>query len=394
MLLVSKLLVGALLVGTVCLAACTIGGRRAESREGPASVGSRPFGRTQAGAPATLYELYAGGAAVVRLTDYGATVVSLEVPDRDGILADVVLGFDDVLGYQSSANQFFGCTTGRVANRIRNGRFTVDGREYSLEINNPPNHLHGGSRGLHTHLWHAESSTASGEARVRFTRKSPDGESGYPGRLALVVTYTLNSRDELIIDYEGRTDTPTPVNLTNHSYFDLAGAGAATILDHEIEIAASRFTPTDDTLIPTGELAPVAGSALDFREPRTIGSRLAEVDRVPWIGYDHNYVLDGPLEGSVPDAPGRYLRFACRLRHPESGRTLEIYTTQPGLQFYSGNFLHGQTGKGGARYEQRSALCLEPQDFPDAVNQPAFPSVVLKPGQIWRHRALYRFSAH
>ncbi len=391
MLFVSKVVFGALLMGAISLASCAAVGGSPQGKAGVPSVESRSFGRTRAGVPATLYVLRGGGSVVVALTDYGATVVSIETPDREGEMADVVLGFDDVMSYQSSANQWFGCTTGRVANRIAKGRFTLDGEEYALEINNPPNHLHGGSYGLNARMWEADAGTGPEGARVRFKTTSLAGDGGYPGKLALVVTFTLNAKDELRIDYEARSDAATPVNLTNHCYFDLAGAGAPTILDHELEIAASRITPTDADLIPLGTLASVENTPLDFRRSQRIGARIAQLEFAPEQGYDHNYVLDGGSSEFEPIA-GHSFSFACRLRERESGRTLEIYTTEPGLQFYSGNFLHDQTGKGGKTYARRSALCLEPQHFPDSVNQPSFPSTILRPGHVWQNSAVYRFS--
>jgi aldose 1-epimerase len=391
MLLGSKVLLGALFFGVIALASCTTLGRQSDAKE--VWVETRPFGRLRDGVPTMLYVMHGGGAVTVSVTNYGATVVSIETPDREGDMADIVLGFDEAMGYQSSANQWFGCTTGRVANRIAKGHFSLDGKEYQLEINNPPNHLHGGSRALNTRVWQADPSSGPEGARVRFTTTNPAGDSGYPGMLALVVTFTLNDRDELRIDYEARTDAATPVNLTNHSYFDLAGAGAPTILDHELEIAASRTTPTDATLIPLGTMASVEGTPLDFRKPQRIGARIALLDAAPEQGYDHNYVLDGASSSYAPVA-GRPMLFACRLRHRDSGRMLEVFTTEPGLQLYSGNFLYGQIGKGGLAYERRSALCLEPQHFPDSVNQPTFPSTILRPGEVWQNSTIYRFSVH
>lgn len=393
MLISTKVTALLLLWATLGFAACaSLGGGSAQAKRQP-RVEVSDFGRTQSGAPAERYTLDAGGALKVELTNYGAGVVAIHAPDRAGDYADLVLGFDDVRGYQSSANQYFGCTTGRVANRIREGRFQLNGNSYQLEVNNPPNHLHGGSSGLHTVLWLASPSTTADAAQVRFETFSPAGAGGYPGNLALVVTYTLNREDELRIDYEARTDAATPLNLTNHCYFNLAGAGSASVLEHELQIAAQRYTPVDATLIPDGRLEPLAGTVLDFRQPLAIGGRIAALDEEPTLGYDHNYVLEQALPLAT-DGPGPALAFACKLRDPASGRSLEIYTSEIGLQFYSGNFLFGQMGKAGQTYPYRSALCLEPQHFPDSVNQPHFPTTILEPGQVRRSTALYRFRAH
>lgn len=347
------------------------------------SIVTEPFGSTADGRAAHLFTLENANGIVVKLTDFGATVVELHVPDRGGELADIVLGFDEVAGYAGPDNQYFGCTTGRVANRIAKGRFTLDGTEYSLATNNDPNHLHGGESGFGQKLWTAgRFGTPRGRGLV-FSYVSPAGEEGYPGELKVDVRYTLKDSDELMIEYRATTDAPTVVNLTNHSYFNLAGQGAETILDHELEIFAAAYTPTDDTLIPTGALEPVSGTPLDFRGPRAIGARVARLDDTPAIGYDHNYVLDGEAGE---------LRPAARLYHAASGRLLELDTTEPGVQFYCGNFLNGATGKGGAVYAHRSALCLEPQHFPDSPNQDTFPSVVLRPGETYTQTSVFRFS--
>lgn len=347
-------------------------------------VNTRPFGTTLDGRPVDLYELRNDTGTVCRLTNFGATVVSLSVADRDGEFADVVLGFDDVAGYQSPANQYFGCTVGRVANRIARGTFTLDGTRYRLATNNDPNHLHGGARGFDKHVWRAEPFSREQASGVVFRRTSEDGEEGYAGRVTVEVTYTLTDDDALRIDYLASSDRRTPINLTHHSYFNLSGAGNGTILDHELQVFASRYTPNDDTLIPTGELAPVEGTPLDFRAATRIGDRIAELDDSPNLGYDHNFVLD---------SDGGELARAARLRDPESGRVMELWTTERGLQFYTGNFLNGATGKGGKTYVHRGALCLEAQAFPDSVNQPSFPSIVLEPGDAYRQTTVHRFHA-
>jgi len=320
---------------------------------------------------------------IARWISRGATLTELHVPDRNGDLADVVLGFDDESGYRSGANQYFGCTTGRYANRIRNGKFSIDGVEYQLAVNNGPNHLHGGvERSLDKVDWQAEELFAP--AGIRFTYESPDGEEGYPGTLRLKVEYTLTDDNALQIVYEATTDKSTIVNLTNHSYFNLSGHGSPSVHDHVLAIAAERFTPVDDNLIPTGELAPVEGTPLDFRTPRPIGEQIAELAVSPAGGYDHNYVLDDFREGHV--------RQVAEVRDPASGRVMRVSTDQPGMQFYSANGLSGQLGKGEKAYPKQSAFCLETQNFPDAPNKPEFPSAVLQPGETYRHTCIYAFS--
>lgn len=315
---------------------------------------------------------------------YGASLAELHVPDRDGRLADVVLGFDDEAGYASADNQHFGATTGRFANRIAGGRFTLDGKTYQLALNNGPNHLHGGpDRGFGKVAWQGEPFEGDGGAGVRFRLTSPDGEEGYPGTLQTTVTYTLTHGGAVKIEYEATTDRPTIVNLTNHSYFNLAGQGTATVLDHQVWIGAERYTPKDAHDIPTGELATVEGTPLDFRTPRALGERIAELGTSkPSDGYDHNYVLNGPAG---------MMRLAAQALHPGTGRTMRVHTDQPGVQLYVGNMLRGQRGKGGATYPRRSALCLETQHFPDSPNHPQFPTTILRPGETYHHTCAYEF---
>jgi aldose 1-epimerase len=297
-------------------------------------------------------------------------------------LSDIVLGFDDLAGYESGANQHFGCTTGRVANRTAQGKFTLDGAEYSLVINNGPNHLHGGARrSLDKVVWDAEPLADHRGGGVVFRYTSPDGEEGYPGNLAIEVTYLLSDANALTIDYVATTDQATPVNLTNHSYFNLSGAGHPSIGEHQVQIFADHYTPTDETLIPTGEIAPVADTPLDFREPHPIGERIEELTNTPAGGYDHNYVLNSQ-DGS--------LALAARVLDPESGRILSVFTTEPGIQLYSANGLGGQCGKDGKTYPRRSAFCLETQHYPDSANQPQFPSIILRPGETYRHSCVYQ----
>ena len=351
----------------------------------PNLVKTKPFGVRKDGAPATLWILQNGDTEAT-VTDHGATLVSLKVADRLGQVADVLLGFDDVSGYESDKNQYFGCTTGRVCNRIAKGRFTLDGYDYQLATNNAPNHLHGGGpRSLDKVRWRGVATQVDGAPAVEFTYRSPDGEEGYPGVLDVKVTYSMPRPGELRIDYAAVADRRTPVNLTNHAYFNLAGQGAPTILDHELQLFASRYTPTDATLIPTGAIDEVARTPLDFRKPVRIGLRIDELTPTPAMGYDHNYALDRDGNAGLVDAAVLY--------HPATGREVRIATTEPGIQFYTGNFLNGQAGKGGASYAHRSGLCLETQRFPDAVNQKNFPSILLEKGAMHRSTTVLRTSA-
>lgn len=350
--------------------------------EPPPALDVQPFGTTQDGVPVQLYTLENGNGIVARLTNFGATLVELHVPDRRGEFADVVLGFEDVAGYESDANQYFGCIAGRVANRIAGGRFELGGLVYELPLNDGSNHLHGGEVGFGRRVWEATPLETDEGPAVRFRYVSPAGEEGYPGTLTAEVIYTLTDEDELRLDYTATTDATTPVNLTHHSYFNLAGHGTGTILGHQLRIDADRYTPTDETLIPTGMLAPVRGTPLDFQRATRIGARIDELEDTPALGYDHNFALSR--------ADGE-LRFACRLEDPGSGRILQIRTTEPGLQFYSGNHLHGQVGKDGATYVHRGGLCLETQHFPDSVNHPGFPSTILRRGETYRQTTVHRF---
>ncbi|MBL8754178.1 MAG: galactose mutarotase [Planctomycetes bacterium] len=348
------------------------------------AVSSRWFGTAKNGRPAKLWTLKCRDLEI-DVTDFGATLVAVRTPDGTGRVDDVVLGFADVSGYESGDNQYFGCTTGRVCNRIAKGTFVLDGYTYHLAVNNGPNHLHGGTtRSLDKVFWDAQVVGDATTPGVRFTYRSPDGEEGYPGNLDVSVTYWLvpvPGPVSLQIAYEARTDRRTPVNLTNHAYWNLAGAGAASVLDHELTIDADGYTPTDDTLIPIGNVASVDGTALDFRQPRPIGLRLDAVASTPAMGYDHNFVL----------RPGSDGRIAAKLRDPHSGRWMTIRTSEPALQFYSGNWLRGQIGKGGRSYAQRSAVCLETQHYPDSVNRPMFPNTILEPGQTYSSRTLMTF---
>ncbi|MCX7974689.1 MAG: galactose mutarotase [Candidatus Aminicenantes bacterium] len=316
-----------------------------------------------------------------KVITYGATLVSLEVPDRQGRLADIVLGHKNLEGYlKRETNPYFGGTIGRYANRIARGLFILDGVEYHLATNDGRNHLHGGLKGFDQVVWQAEPIEEEAAVGVKFKYLSPDGEEGYPGNLDCTVIYRLTAANELRIDYEATTDKPTPVNLTHHSYFNLAGEGEGTILEHELMINADYYTPVDSELIPTGEIAPVKGTPFDFTKPKVIG---LEINQVPG-GYDHNFVLKTSTDP---------LRLACELYEPKSGRLMTIFTTEPGLQFYSGNFLDGSIiGKSGRPYLKHAGLCLETQHFPDSPNRPIFPSTILRPGQKYQSTTIHRFS--
>lgn len=309
----------------------------------------------------------------------GATLAELHVPDRDGNLADVVLGFDDESTYETGSNQHFGCTTGRYANRIAEGKFTLDGEQYQLATNIGPNHLHGGSeRALDKMTWDADSI----DQGVKFTYTSPDGEENFPGNLSVIVTYKLTDDNALEIHYEATTDKPTIINLTNHSYFNLSGHGSGSILDHQLWIDADQYTLTDENSIPSGKFAEVEGTPFDFRVKKTIGQDFPAVASTHTGGYDHNFVLNGEV-GT--------LRKIAKAFDPTSGRVMTVATDQPGVQLYTGNGLHNQTGKGGRNYPPQSAFCLETQHFPDSPNHPHFPSTVLRPGETYRHVCVYGF---
>jgi aldose 1-epimerase len=342
-----------------------------------------PFGRVD-GKEIFLYTLTNAHGMELRAMSYGATIVSLRVPDRDGRSDDVVLGFDALDGYLQP-EPYLGAIVGRYGNRIAKGRFTLDGKTYQLATNNGPNHLHGGVKGFDKAVWEAEPFDRDGQSGVVFTHASPDGDEGYPGTLNARVTYTLTPANELIVDYSATTDKATPINLTQHSYFNLAGAGTGEILNHQLTLDADRFTPVDATLIPTGDLAPVEGTPFDFRRPTAIGARIgADHPQLKYgNGYDHNWVLNGE--------PGR-LRHAARLVEPTSGRTLDVSTTEPGVQFYTGNFLDGTlTGRSGRVYKRRYGLCLETQHFPDSPNHPTFPSTILRAGEHFQSKTVFAF---
>lgn len=344
-----------------------------------AGVVREVFGKLPDGREAHRFVCRNAAGAVMKLTDYGATLVELHVPDREGRLGNVVLGFPTLEGYlQHTA--YFGCTVGRYANRIAGGKFTLDGQEYTLAANNGSNHLHGGLRGFDKVLWTAEEFTDERGVGVAFTYRSADGEEGYPGNLDTWAVYTLTGENVLRIEWTATTDRPTVVNLTNHAYWNLAGEG--NILEHELMLAADEYLPVNEGLIPTGQRAAVAGTPLDFTRPHTVGSRLAalKADQPPPGGYDHCYVLRSQ-DGS--------LALAARLREPACGRVLEVWTTQPGIQLYTGNFLDGGETNGG--FAQHAALCLETQHWPDSPNREEFPSTVLRPGETYRQVSEFRF---
>ena len=340
------------------------------------------FGRLADGTEIGVFTLAGARGLEVRAISYGAIIVSIRVPDRRGVPADVVLGFDDLQGYLERS-RYFGAVVGRYGNRIAKGRFTLDGRAYQLATNNGPNHLHGGVKGFDKVVWQAQAGQPASGTRVVFSYTSRDGEEAYPGTLNARVTYEVNERNELSIEYEATTDAPTPVNLTQHSYFNLAGEGRGDILGHVLALDADQFLPVDETMIPTGELATVAGTPFDFRRPTPIGARIddAHEQLKRGTGYDHSFVVQG--------APG--LRRAAHVVEPASGRTLEIATTEPGVQFYSGNHLSGQAGKAGHTYAARTGFCLETQHYPDSPNHAHFPSTILRPGATYRSKTVFIF---
>ena len=350
-----------------------------------AAVTKSMFGTTAEGTPVDLFTLTNAHGVEARIIGYGGILVSLRVPDRTGKLDDIVLGCSSQACYEKET-YYFGALIGRYGNRIAAGRFALDGTPYQLATNNPPNHLHGGVKGFDKVIWAGNPFQNADGVGVTFSRQSPDGEEGYPGTLAALVTYTLTGNNELTIEYSAKTDKTTIVNLTHHSYFNLAGEGKRDILGHEMMINADRYTPIDPTSIPTGELAPVEGTPFDFRKPTTIGSRLGQdnVQLKNGRGYDHNFVLNRQSDG---------LMLAARVVEPGSGRVLEVSTTEPGIQFYSGNYLDGSlVGKSGQTYGEHSGFCLEPQHFPDSPNHSNFPSTVLRPGEEHHSKTVFRFS--
>ncbi|MGW3939522.1 aldose epimerase family protein [Streptomyces phaeochromogenes] len=342
------------------------------------------FGTLADGTKVHRWSLENGGTRL-KVLSYGGAVQSLELPDRHGRYANVSLGLGTIEEYEASS-PYFGAVIGRYGNRIAGGRFTLDGEDHQLPVNDGGNNLHGGPDGFDKHVWAVEEFTSGSDVGLVLRRTSPDGEMGYPGTLTTKVTYTLTGNGDWRIDYEATTDRATVVNLTNHVYWNLAGESGGSVHDHELAVAASRFTPVDASLVPTGELAEVAGTAFDFRTPKTVGEDLGRPDRqlLHTKGFDHNLVLDKGLT----EQPEHF----ATLREPVSGRILSIATTEPGVQFYSGNFLDGAlVGPGGRAYGPGSALCLETQHFPDSPNRPEFPSTVLRPGETYRSTTVHSF---
>jgi aldose 1-epimerase len=358
-----------------------LGGCNIKKEERKMEVKREFFGRLADGTEVETFILTNSHGLEIKVMNYGATLLSLRIPDRNGKFADVVLGHRNLENYlKRETNPYFGSTIGRYANRIKRGKFYLDGKEYNLTINDGKNHLHGGTNGFDRKVWKAEPFKEEKAVGVKFSYFSKDGEEGYPGNLSCSVTYRLTEDNELILNYFAITDKPTHVNLTNHAYFNLKGEGNATILDHELLINADYFTPVDEELIPTGEIKSVKGTPWDFTEPKPIGKDIGKVQG----GYDHNFVL------RKEEKP---LRLAARLYEPKSGRMMEIFTTEPGIQFYSGNFLDGSiTGKSGKPYLKYGGLCLETQHFPDSPNHPDFPSTVLRPGEKYESMTIYKFS--
>lgn len=354
------------------------------------------FGTLPDGGEAHIYTLSNGKGMIAKVSDFGATLVSLEVPDRDGKLADVTHGYGSVAGYSGEKNPYFGASVGRFGNRIAHGKFSLDGKEYELAANNSPGdipcHLHGGNVGFNKRMWKVIDQESPD--KISFQYVSPDGEEGYPGALTATVSYTLTEENELVWEATATTTAPTVLNLAHHTYWNLSADPTSTINDHELTLFADRYLPTDAGLIPTGELAPVAGTPMDFTKPHVIGERVGDDFEALKLGggYDHCWVLTAPK----PDG----LALAARLKDPKSGRVMEISTNQPAIQFYGGNFLNAdefqgdfEPGKDGVKYPYRSGLCLETENFPDAPNQADFPSSVLRPGETYRHVMVHKFTA-
>ena len=345
------------------------------------------FGKTADGTPVELYTLTNRNGLELGVMTYGATVTKIMTPDRKGHFDDIVLGFDSLGGYLGT-HPYFGAVVGRYGNRIAKGHFSLDGKDYKLAINNGPNSLHGGLKGFDKVVWTASDASSAAGPAVELTYLSKDGEEGYPGNLTVKVTYTLTDANEVLLDYSAKTDKATVTNITNHTYFNLAGAGSGDILSHMVRLKAASFTPVDAGLIPTGTIMPVINTPFDFTNPAAVGTRIDEAndDQIKYgLGYDHNWVIDNPNSGA--------LAIAAEVSDPASGRTLQVSTTQPGVQFYTGNFLDGTiTGKGGKVYNKRAAMCLETQHFPDSPNHLAFPSTILKAGDTMKSRTTWKFS--
>ena len=344
------------------------------------SVAEDGYGEVE-GEKITQYTLTNPSGMIVKILNYGGTVTDIIVPDKDGKMGDVVLGYNSLSGYLQTGNPYFGCLVGRYGNRIANAKFTLDGKEYKLAANNNGNTLHGGLKGFDKRVWKASDINTDSVSSIKFTYDSKDMEEGYPGNLHTEVVYTLTKDNELKIEYNATTDKATPINLTNHCYFNLSAGTDSTILDHELMLRAGRFTPVNDLLIPTGRIDTVKGNAMDFTSAKKIGKDIAQVEG----GYDHNWVFQ---------KPENRFDLVASLYHPPSGRYMEVRTTEPGIQFYSGNFLDGtlKNTRGGVKYVKHAGLCLETQHFPDSPNQPAFPNTILKPGETYQQITVYKFS--
>jgi len=365
-------IVSIFIIGIVIMPGC-------QKKEHAMEVTQEKFGAISDGQEITLYTMKNENGMVVKITNYGGIVTELWVPDKGGVLGDVVLGFNNLTDYMGD-HPYFGCIVGRYANRIAGGKFKLDGKEYTLAKNNGNNHLHGGMKGFDKVFWKSSKQSGRDSVAVRLQYESNDGEEGYPGKLSVSVTYALNNKNELRIHYETTTSKPTVVNLTHHGYFNLAGAGSGDVLKHELMINAQQYAVVNEELIPTGELRSVEGTPMDFRSPCPIGKRIEMVEG----GYDHNYILNREDVS---------LTLAARVTEPVSKRVMEVWTTEPGIQLYTGNFLDGSLkGKGGKVYGKHSGFCLETQHFPDSPNQPDFPSVILRPGETYMQLTVYKFS--
>jgi aldose 1-epimerase len=368
---------------TLMVAVAALAGCKKVEQGGVGAVTTQEFGKTEKGEAVSLYTLRNRNGVEIAITNYGARVVTLKTPDAKGRLADISLGFDTLKGYEGP-NPYFGAVVGRYGNRIAKGKFTLDGKEYTLAKNNGENSLHGGLVGFDRVIWSGRTEESNGAHKAILSYTSKDGEEGYPGNLSVTVTYSLSDNDDIQIDYHATTDKATVLNVTNHTYFNLAGQGNGDILGQVMQLNADRFTPVDSGLIPTGELKDVTGTPFDFRKPTVIGSRINDKDEQLKLGkgYDHNFVLNRSANGLV---------MAARAVDPASGRVLEVWTTEPGVQFYTGNFLDGSvTGKNATNYAQRTGFCLETQHYPDSPNHPDFPTTVLKPGEEYKSTTVWK----
>ncbi len=373
-----------LVFSVVCLffGGCSLLMRQAPHLDSTPSISSRLFGVLSNGEPVTEFTLSSGRELKVSILTWGGIIRSIEAPGRDGTTADITLGYDSLPPYESR-HPYFGTITGRFANRIAQGHFILDGESYKLATNNGPNHLHGGINGFDRKNWSASTENFPDSVALILNASSPDGDEGYPGAVSIQVRYTLDTNNALRIDYRATTTKATPINLTSHGYFNLAGHDSGDVLNHHLQIFADSYLPVDETLIPTGAITPVQGSPFDFTTPHPIGSRIKDVG----IGYDHNFVLSSHARNP--------LQRAAYAWDPESGRSLELWTTQPGVQLYTGNYLtESEVGKGGAHYQKHAGFCLEAQGFPDAINQPQFPSSILRPGETYAHTTVMRFGVH